>query len=105
MARQIAVEFVSNVYTVNNKKVIQCNIRDIYRTKTGRRGAAPKTEEMEGYFTNMLDLLCIADRTGISVDNREWKSALGYSPAELEGKWFLDFVHPDDMEAGLGAMV
>jgi PAS domain S-box-containing protein len=27
--RHIAVEFVSNVYLVNNKKVIQCNIRDI----------------------------------------------------------------------------
>ncbi|MGA2105471.1 MAG: histidine kinase dimerization/phosphoacceptor domain -containing protein [Methanoregula sp.] len=27
--RYIAVEFVSNVYVVNNKKVIQCNIRDI----------------------------------------------------------------------------
>ena len=27
--RHIAVEFVSNVYSVNHKKVIQCNIRDI----------------------------------------------------------------------------
>ncbi|MEI7433176.1 MAG: PAS domain S-box protein [Methanomicrobiales archaeon] len=27
--KRIAVEFLSNVYTVNNKKVIQCNIRDI----------------------------------------------------------------------------
>jgi two-component system cell cycle sensor histidine kinase/response regulator CckA len=27
--RKIAVEFVSNVYLVNHKKVIQCNIRDI----------------------------------------------------------------------------
>jgi PAS domain S-box-containing protein len=32
--RKIAVEFVSNVYMVNDKKVIQCNIRDITeRTK------------------------------------------------------------------------
>lgn len=33
--RSINVEFVSNVYRVNNKKVIQCNIRDI----TGRKQA------------------------------------------------------------------
>jgi two-component system, cell cycle sensor histidine kinase and response regulator CckA len=33
--RAINVEFVSNVYRVNNKKVIQCNIRDI----TGRKQA------------------------------------------------------------------
>jgi two-component system cell cycle sensor histidine kinase/response regulator CckA len=31
--RCINVEFVSNVYRVNNKKVIQCNIRDITRRK------------------------------------------------------------------------
>jgi PAS domain S-box-containing protein len=31
--RQIAVEFVSNVYLVNHKKVIQCNIRDITKRK------------------------------------------------------------------------
>jgi PAS domain S-box-containing protein len=31
--RQIAVEFVSNVYECGNQKVIQCNIRDITRRK------------------------------------------------------------------------
>src|ERR1700687_2249168 len=31
--RQIAVEFVNNVYTVGNTRVIQCNIRDITRRK------------------------------------------------------------------------
>ena len=31
--RNIAVEFVSNVYLVNDKKVIQCNIRDITERK------------------------------------------------------------------------
>jgi len=31
--RSINVEFVSNVYRVNNKKVIQCNIRDITHRK------------------------------------------------------------------------
>ena len=47
---------------------------------------------MDGYFTNTLDLLCIADKDGhFRRLNREWESALGDSPAELEGKWFLDF--------------
>jgi PAS domain S-box-containing protein len=103
--RHIAVEFISNVYTVNNTKVIQCNIRDNTERKRAEDALREKTEEMDGYFTNTLDLLCIADKNGhFRRLNREWESALGYSPAELEGKWFLDFVHPDDMEAGLGAM-
>ena len=41
--RQIAVEFVSNVYLVNHKKVIQCNIRDI----TKRRQAEEALRESE----------------------------------------------------------
>jgi PAS domain S-box-containing protein len=103
--RHIAVEFISNVYTVNNKKVIQCNIRDSTDRKLVEEALRQKNEEMDGYFTNTLDLLCIADTDGhFRRLNREWESALGYSPAELEGKRFLDFVHPDDMEASLGAM-
>ena len=34
--REIDVEFVSNTYSVNHHKVIQCNIRDITDQKTGR---------------------------------------------------------------------
>jgi PAS domain S-box-containing protein len=103
--RKIAVEFVSNVYVVNDKKVIQCIIRDNTKRKLAEEALRQKNEELDGYFTNTLDLLCIADKDGhFRRLNREWESALGYSPAELEGKWFLDFVHPDDMGASLGAM-
>ena len=103
--QMIAVEFLSNVYTVNNKKVIQCNIRNNTDRKLAEEALRQKNEELDGYFTNTLDLLCIADADGhFRRLNREWESALGYSPTELEGKRFLDFVHPDDMEASLGAM-
>jgi len=103
--RRIDVEFVSNIYTVDNKKVIQCNIRNITERKLAEEALRQKNEELDGYFTNTLDLLCIADTDGYFRRlNKEWESALGYSIAELEGKRFLDFVHPDDMEATLGAM-
>ncbi len=103
--RKIAVEFISNVYTVNNKKVIQCNIRDTTQRKLAEEALRQKNEEMDGYFTNTLDLLGIADPDGhFRRLNKEWESALGYSPAELEGKQFLDFVHPEDMGASRGAL-
>jgi PAS domain S-box-containing protein len=41
--RQIAVEFVSNVYLVNHKKVIQCNIRDITERKQAEEALRTKT--------------------------------------------------------------
>ena len=40
--RQIAVEFVSNVYQAGDKKVIQCNIRDI----TGRKRAQEEIRDL-----------------------------------------------------------
>jgi len=103
--RRINVEFVSNVYRVNNERVIQCNIRDNTDRKLAEDALRQKNEELGEYFTNTLDLLCIADADGhFRRLNREWESALGYSPAELEGKRLLDFVHPDDMAASRDAM-
>jgi PAS domain S-box-containing protein len=64
-----------------------------------------KTEELERYFTNSLDLLCIADTDGFFRRLiPEWERTLGYPLAELEGRRFLDFIHPDDMGATLAAL-
>ena len=103
--QRIAVEFVSSVYEVNNKKVIQCNIRNNTERKLAEEALRQKNDEIDGYFTNTLDLLFIADTDGhFRRLNREWESALGYTPAELKGKRFIDFVHPDDLQASLAAM-
>lgn len=64
-----------------------------------------QTEELEGFFSVNLDLLCIADLGGKFVKtNHAWSEILGYSPDELDGNSFLDFIHPDDMEDTLKAM-
>jgi len=44
--QRIAVEFLSNVYTVNNKKVIQCNIRDISVRKKLEEDLVVKAAEL-----------------------------------------------------------
>jgi PAS domain S-box-containing protein len=65
-----------------------------------------KTEEMEKFFTVSLELLCIADSTGHFLKvNRSWEELLGYTMDELSGRLFLDFVHPDDLQATLDEMV
>ncbi len=57
---------------------------------------------MDKYFTSSLDLLCIADTEGYFRRlNLEWERTLGYALSELEGKRFLDYVHPDDGESTL----
>ena len=64
-----------------------------------------RTEELDRYFSSSLDLLCIADTDGYFHRlNPEWESVLGYRIEDLEGRRFLDFVHPEDMNRTLEAV-
>ncbi len=64
-----------------------------------------KSEELDRYFNNSLDLLCVANTKGEFVRiNERWSEILGYSTVELEGRPFLDFVHPEDIASTLEAM-
>ena len=45
--RRINVEFVSNVYSVNHAKVIQCNIRDITERRRAEKALADRTVQLE----------------------------------------------------------
>ena len=59
-----------------------------------------KSETFENFFNNSIDLLCIADTKGHFLRlNPEWKIVLGYDIAELEGRAFVDFVHPEDVKS------
>ena len=48
--RSIDVEFVSNVYQVDGKKVIQCNVRDITERKRAEEAIRERTTEMERFI-------------------------------------------------------
>jgi PAS domain S-box-containing protein len=45
--RRVAVEFVSNVYQAGDKRVIQCNIRDITERKQAEKAIRDLNEELE----------------------------------------------------------
>ncbi len=81
----------------------------VFEDITGRKrieeSLAAKTAELERFFTVSLDLLAIADTDGrFQRLNAAWEQILGYSIADLEGRPFLDFVHPEDVDATLEAM-
>ena len=58
----------------------------------------------ETYFARALALLGIAGFDGYFKNlNPMWSRVLGWSDEELMAKPFLEFVHPDDREATLGA--
>jgi PAS domain S-box-containing protein len=97
--RQMAVEFVSNIYLVDNKKIIQCNIRDI----TKRRHA----EEALIASENLFHTLARVSPVGIfktnpdgytTYVNPQWSQISGLSFENALGHGWLDAVHPEDKE-------
>jgi len=80
-------------------------VLDITDRKKAEHVLLEKSEELERYFTSSLDLLCIAGIDGRFIRlNPEWERVLGYALSDLEGRVFLDFVHPDDREGTLAAI-
>ncbi|MFM7073125.1 MAG: PAS domain S-box protein [Planctomycetota bacterium] len=55
---------------------------------------------MYDFFEISNEMLCVANREGYLIRvNSAWTRALGWSEAELTSLPFIDFVHPDDVDA------
>jgi PAS domain S-box-containing protein len=65
---------------------------------------APDARELRGFWDHSRELLCVVSLNGYFIHvNPAWTSALGFSCAELIGRPYTDFVHPDDLAATLTA--
>ena len=95
------VEFVSNVYKVNNRKVIQCNIRDITQRKLAEEEIKESKEHFEIIFNTSPDLAVILrmyDTIIVNVNER-FIAESGYTRDELIGKPITDidiWKNPED---------
>jgi PAS domain S-box-containing protein len=86
-----AVEFVSNVYLVDQSKVIQCNIRDISANKLA------KAERMRlmAAIEQVGDAIVVTDTHGIiEFVNPAFKQMTGYQEEEIVGR------HPCILRSG-----
>lgn len=97
--REIAVEFVSNVYMVNHHKVIQCNIRDI----TARRLAEEELRRSLKLFHTIARVspvgLFRTDSEGQYIYvNEYWSDITGLSPEEAYGEGWAKTLCPADKE-------
>jgi PAS domain S-box-containing protein len=64
----------------------------------GRIREEQQNRQLQKFFDTTLELFCIADTNGYFIKvNKAWSLALGYSKTEIEGKKYLDFVHPEDL--------
>ncbi len=94
-----------SAFEYDGHRVVQATVRDITPQKTAEAALREKTDELDRFFNIALDLLCIADTDGnFRRLNRQWEHTLGYTLYELEGRNFLEFVHPDDLQPTLDAI-
>ncbi|TAK14694.1 MAG: PAS domain S-box protein [Anaerolineae bacterium] len=93
----IDVEFVSNVYFVGAKKVIQCNIRDITATKQAVKDLRLSEERFRARIENSSDLITVVDMDGnVQYVSPSIERLLGYSPEAFIGTNILEKIHLDD---------
>jgi two-component system sensor histidine kinase/response regulator len=61
--------------------------------------------ELDAFFNLSPDLLCVTSPKGYFLRlNPAWMEVLGFTNTELQATPFIDFVHPDDRDASLGAL-
>jgi len=91
--REINVEFVSNVYLMNKKKVIQCNIRDITERERAEVELARSETSLRTLVQTIPDLIWSKDLQGNYLScNAMFCRFFGASEAEIVGKTDYDFV-------------
>ena len=85
---RVEVEFVSNAYLVDGKRLIQCNIRNITERKRAEAEMRASELRYRRLFETAQDGILILDAgTGQVVDaNPFMKDLLGYSQEEFLGK-------------------
>jgi PAS domain S-box-containing protein len=98
--QQVHVEFVSNVYLVHGKKVIQCNIRDI----SDRYLAQKEKEQEQTLSKTIIDSIpgtfYLLDENGLYLRwNAYQRDEIVGKPEDLVAKTnAADTIHPDDRE-------
>ncbi len=97
--RMIAVEFVSNVYVEDRKKVIQCNVRDVTERKQIDKALRTSAEEFRSLAEAMPQIVWITRPDGWNVYfNQQWMDYTGLTLEESLGHGWNTPFHPEDQQ-------
>ena len=96
----IDVEFYSHMYLVNEKKLIQCNIRNITDRKKTERALYESEKKYRSYVENAPEGVFVADEKGKYVDvNNAATMITGYSKEELLNMNIRDITGEESWES------
>ncbi|MEB3226475.1 MAG: PAS domain S-box protein [Synechococcus sp.] len=88
-----------------NTDQVFCVVVDISTQKETEQALRHKTEELDRFFSVVLDLLCITDLEARVIRlNPQWQKTFGYDPEEMVGQNLLDYLHPEDLASTQAAM-
>jgi len=100
-----AVALVSASLLVRSSMLNREQSRLLERERQANADALAARKELDGFFTSSIGLLGIAGFDGrFRRMNPAWSETLGWTIDELLASPFLDFVHPDDVDATLSEM-
>ena len=92
------VEFVSNLYEEDGRKVIQCNIRDITERKHAEESLRESEERFHAIFSQATAGIAQTDLNGrFTLVNKCYCEITGRNAKELLGVKMQDITHPDDL--------
>jgi PAS domain S-box-containing protein len=95
-------EYASGSYESLRGPYTQRELRATIELMICRNRVTRTAHELDGFFSVSIDMFCFLDYNGYFRRlNPAWERTLGFTPAEMMAKPFIEFVHPDDRERTL----
>jgi PAS domain S-box-containing protein len=105
------IEYLAiSVVDISERKLIENEIFELNlsleeKVKSRTEALEMANNQLKTFFEYSIDLLCIADQTGKFVKlSNSFGTTLGYQLDELLDQPYLNFVHPEDVDATISAM-
>jgi PAS domain S-box-containing protein len=100
-----AVALVGASLLVRGSMLNRAQSRLLERERQANADALAARKELDGFFTLSIGLFGVSDLDGhFRRLSPAWSETLGWTLGELLASPFLDFVHPDDIDATLNEM-
>jgi diguanylate cyclase (GGDEF)-like protein/PAS domain S-box-containing protein len=98
-ATQFDAEVELNSFSINEERHLVGTVRDITRRKAALRALKDSEQRFRALAHNAPDIIYTLDHTGIfTYINPAWQRILGHETKEVLGRYFTDFVEPEEAQ-------